>query len=337
MAERPAHTEIASNARVPEETVPVAGARVLQPDPSNVVRSKHPGRIVVGILCTVALAGFIYTLATNPHISWPDVIYYLTFPKILDGIAVTLELSVISTIVGLTIGVALAIMKLSANPIAVLLSNLYIWFFRGTPVLVQLIFWFNLAFLFPTLTIAVPFTNIGYQWDMNVLMTGFNAAMLGLALNLGAYAAETVRAGIQAVDVGQSEAASSIGMTPAQRMRIVVLPQAGRIILPPIGNEFISMLKTTSLVYVVAGNDLMTNASQIYKQNSKIMELLIVVSIWYMVLTAIATYFQNKLEKKFGNANMPPMPRGSWSRSLYVSAQAWRRLSGTNTTAGGSL
>lgn len=316
-------------AKALDEKMMDSSAEALQPDPSNIVRLKHPGRVLVGLLCAVALVGFAYTLATNPHISWPDVLFYLTFPKIVDGVVVTLWLSVISTTVGLSIGVVLAIMKLSANPIAVLASNLYIWFFRGTPVLVQLIFWFNLSFLFPTLTLAIPFTNIGYQWDMNQLMTGFNAAMLGLALNLGAYAAETVRAGIQAVDIGQSEAASSIGMTPAKRMRIVVLPQAVRIILPPIGNEFISMLKTTSLVYVVAGNDLMTNASQIYKQNSKIMELLIVVSIWYMVLTAIATYFQGKLEKKFGNVNLPPAPRGNWSRPRWLNNSPWHKPAGT--------
>ena len=290
--------------------------KVLQPTKENTVRLRHPGRVVVGVICAAVLVWFAFTLATNPHISWPDVLFYLTFPKILDGIVVTLWLSVISTVLGLVIGVILAIMKLSANPVANLLSTLYIWFFRGTPVLVQLIFWFNLSFLFPTLTLAIPFTNIGYQWDMNTLMTGFNAAMLGLALNLGAYAAETVRAGIQAVDIGQTEAAESIGMTPGKRTRLIVLPQAVRIILPPIGNEFISMLKTTSLVYVVAGNDLMTNASQIYKQNGKIMELLIVVSIWYMVLTAIATYLQGKLEKKFGHSALPPTARGNWGSQM---------------------
>lgn len=304
-----------------------AAAELLQPTPENIVRVKYPLRVVLGVLCAAAIIAFAVLLATNPHISWPDVAHYLFFPKILDGVVVTIALSVVATVVGLTIGVILAIMKLSASPLAVLLANLYIWFFRSTPVLVQLIFWFNLAFLFPRLVIAIPFTNIGMAWDMNQLMTGFNAALLGLALNLGAYAAETVRAGIQAVDVGQSEAASSIGMTPSQRMRLIVLPQAGRIILPPIGNEFISMLKTTSLVYVVAGNDLMTNASQIYKQNSKIMELLIVVSLWYMVLTVIATYFQGKLEKRFGNAGMPKAARGSW-RSGLLGRITWTRTRG---------
>ncbi|WP_298863261.1 amino acid ABC transporter permease [uncultured Microbacterium sp.] len=272
------------------------------PNHANTIYNRHPGRFIVALVCIAALAAFVYALATNPNISWKDVAFYLFFPKILQGVLVTLELSILATVIGLAIGVILAIMKLSHNPVARMLSTLYIWFFRGTPVLVQLIFWFNLAFLFPKLVIAIPFTSIGYMWDTNTVMTGFNAALLGLALNLGAYAAEIVRAGIQAVSTGQSEAASSLGMTSAQRMRIVVLPQAVRIIIPPFGNEFIGMLKTTSLVYVVAGNDLMTNASQIYKENSKIMELLIVASLWYMLITAVATYFQEKLEKRFGHA-----------------------------------
>ena len=278
---------------------------VEHPLPGNTIRLRHPGRFLVALLCISGISWFVWVLATNENIIWQDVLYYLTFPKILDGVLVTIQLSILATIMGLAIGVALAIMKLSANPVAVWISNLYIWFFRGTPVLVQLIFWFNLAFLFPQLVLKIPFTSIGYMWDTNVIMTGFTAAMLGLGLNLGAYAAETVRAGIQAVDPGQAEAAASIGMTPFKRMWVVVLPQATRIIIPPIGNEFISMLKTPSLVYVVAGNDLMPNASQIYKQNGKIMELLIVDSIWYMAMTVIATYFQGKLEKKFGTAGRP--------------------------------
>ncbi|MEV7633027.1 amino acid ABC transporter permease [Microbacterium sp. NPDC089318] len=291
------------------------------PSRANTVYNRHPGRVVVAILCIAALAAFVYALAANPNISWADVAFYLFFPKILEGVLVTLELSFIATVIGLAIGVVLAIMKLSHNPVARMLSTLYIWFFRGTPVLVQLIFWFNLAFLFPSIVIAIPFTDIGYMWDTNEIMTGFNAALLGLALNLGAYAAEIVRAGIQAVDHGQSEAASSLGMTSGQRMRIVVLPQAIRIIIPPFGNEFIGMLKTTSLVYVVAGNDLMTNASQIYKENSKIMELLIVASIWYMVITAVATYLQSKLEARFGNALGAPSAR-RYGRKIETDAAA---------------
>lgn len=265
-----------------------------------VVRLRHRERWIVGALAVTAFAWLGFTLATNPNIRWDKVAEYLFFPKIIDGIWVTLMISVLATILGLILGIILAVMKLSHNPVLNWLSTLYIWFFRGTPVLVQLIFWYNLAFLFPTVVLRVPFTNIGYLWNTNDLMSGFNAALLGLGLNLAAYFAETVRAGIQAVDTGQTEAAYALGMTPGKRMRKIVLPQALRIIIPPTGNEFISMLKTTSLVYVVAGNDLMTNASQIYKQNNMIMELLIVASLWYMVMTAIATFLQTKLEARFG-------------------------------------
>ncbi|MBM6623397.1 amino acid ABC transporter permease [Micrococcaceae bacterium RIT802] len=265
-----------------------------------VVALKHRERWILGALALAVFLWLAFTMATNPNIRWGKVAEYLFFPKIIDGIWITLMISVLATVLGLVLGVVLAVMKLSANPVLNWLSTLYIWFFRGTPVLVQLIFWYNLAFLFPTLVIKIPFTNVGYLWNTNDVMTGFTAALLGLGLNLAAYFAETVRAGIQAVDTGQTEAAYALGMTPGKRMRKIVLPQALRIIIPPTGNEFISMLKTTSLVYVVAGNDLMTNASQIYKQNNLIMELLIVASLWYMVMTAIATFFQSKLEARYG-------------------------------------
>lgn len=265
-----------------------------------VVALKHRDRWIVGALALAVFIWLLSTLATNPNIRWNRVAEYLFFPKIIDGIWVTITISILATVLGLVLGVVLAIMKLSHNPVLNWLSTLYIWFFRGTPVLVQLIFWYNLAFLFPKLVLQIPFTNIGMWWNTNDVMTGFNAALLGLGLNLAAYFAETVRAGIQAVDKGQTEAAYALGMTPVKRMRVIVLPQALRIIIPPTGNEFISMLKTTSLVYVVAGNDLMTNASQIYKQNNLIMELLIVASLWYMLMTAIATFFQSKLETRYG-------------------------------------
>ncbi|MEO6200172.1 MAG: amino acid ABC transporter permease [Cryobacterium sp.] len=268
--------------------------------PAPVVKLRHVDRWLAGALAVAVFVWFAWTLSTNQNIRWTEVAAYLFFPKIISGIWNTLMISMAATVIGLLLGVLLAVMRLAHNPVLNWLSLLYIWFFRGTPVLVQLIFWYNLAFLFPHIAVRIPFTNIGYMWDTNQVMTGFTAALLGLGLNLAAYFAETVRAGIQAIDAGQSEAALALGMTPGTRMRKIVLPQALRIIIPPTGNEFISMLKTTSLVYVVAGNDLMTNASQIYKQNNLIMELLIVASLWYMVMTAIATFFQSKLEARFG-------------------------------------
>lgn len=260
----------------------------------------HWQRWVVGAIAIAAVLWAVSILIFNPNIRWNRVWEYLFSPTILEGVWVTIWVSIAATVLGLVTGVILAVMKISKNPVLRWIAEGYIWFFRGTPVLVQLIFWFNLAFLLPYITLKIPFTNIGMRWDTNVLISGSVAALLGLGLNLAAYFAETVRAGIQAVDQGQREAALAGGMTSSQTMRLIVLPQALRIIIPPTGNEFISMLKTTSLIVVVAGNDLMTNASRIYKQNNLIIELLIVASLWYMLMTAIATYLQSLLEKRYG-------------------------------------
>ncbi|MGW0483943.1 MULTISPECIES: amino acid ABC transporter permease [Nonomuraea] len=275
-----------------------------------VARTRHWGRVLSAVAALAIFGWLLFLIVVNPRLDWSAVATYLFNERILAGVWVTVELSVLATILGLVLGVVIAIMRLAHNPVLSRLATLYIWFFRGTPVLVQLIFWYNLAFLFPALIIKIPFTSIGLMWDTNQVMTGFTAAMLGLGLNLAAYFAETVRAGIQAVDTGQSEAAYALGMTPAKRMRVIVLPQALRIIIPPTGNEFISMLKTTSLVYVVAGHDLMTNASQIYKTNNMIMELLIVASLWYLLLTTVATFLQGRLERRFGSDAVRLVRRG---------------------------
>lgn len=299
----------------------------------------HWGRWIVGIVAVAAVGWAVSIVVLNPRIRWNEVWHYLFSPNILNGVVVTLWVSVAATLLGLVLGVLFAIMKLSKNPVLRWIAEGYIWFFRGTPVLVQLIFWFNLAFLLPYITLQVPFTQIGLRWDTNQLISGSVAALLGLGLNLAAYFAETVRAGIQAVDHGQTEAALAGGMTRTQAMRLVVLPQALRIIIPPTGNEFISMLKTTSLIVVVAGNDLMTNASNIYKQNNLIIELLIVVSIWYMFLTAVATYLQSLLEKRFGRDRVRLVRGSGFSQQLVrlatgaVPAQRRRAAGATDEEA----
>lgn len=266
----------------------------------EIAKRWHPRRWVLGALAILIVLWFLKIIIFNERIQWNFVWEYLFYGKILNGVVTTIWISIVATVLGLVLGVVFAIMKLSKNPVLKWIAEAYIWFFRGTPVLVQLIFWFNLALLLPYITIQVPWTLLGYRWDTNFLINGNTAAILGLGLNLSAYFAETVRAGIMAVDSGQTEAAKAGGMTSGQTMRLIVLPQALKIIIPPTGNEFISMLKTTSLIVVVAGTDLMTNASNIYKQNNLVIELMIVASIWYMVMTAIATYLQSLLEKRFG-------------------------------------
>lgn len=274
------------------------------------------GRIVVAIVAIAIVAWLLKILLLNDNIEWHEVWHYLFSPRIISGIGVTIWISIVATVLGLLLGVLLAVMKLSHNPVLRWIAEAYIWLFRGTPVIVQLIFWFNLAFLLPHLIVKIPFTMIGVYWDTNQLISGSTAAILGLGLNMAAYFAETVRAGIQAIDSGQQEAAMATGMTRRQAMRLIILPQAMRIIIPPTANEFISMLKTTSLVIVVAGTDLMTNASNIYKQNNLVIELLIVASIWYMVMTAIATYLQSLLEKRFGKDRVRMVRKGTWMQRL---------------------
>lgn len=294
----------------------------------GIARRWHLSRWATGAVALALVAWFASILIFSDRIRWNRVWEYLFFPHILNGVVATIGISLVATALGLVLGVFIAIMKLSKNPVLKWVAEGYIWFFRGTPVLVQLIFWFNLALLLPYITLQVPFTTIGVRWDTNMLISGDTAAILGLGLNLSAYFAETVRAGILAVDRGQTEAAMAGGMTGAQTTRLIVLPQALKIIIPPTGNEFISMLKTTSLIVVVAGNDLMTNASNIYKQNNLVIELLIVCSIWYMFMTAIATFFQSRLEKRFGSDRVRAIRGTSFSQRIVEVATGAIRVPG---------
>ena len=190
--------------------------------------------------------------------------------------------------VGILLGVVAAIMRLSPNPIVSGASWLYIWFFRGTPLLVQILFWYNLQALFPTISLGIPFGPSFVHTHANAIITTFVAGLLALGLNEGAYMAEIVRAGIISVDEGQTEAAQSLGMSRLQIMRLIVLPQAMRVIIPPTGNETISMLKNTSLLSVISFGELLFGAQTIYDVNYKIIPLLIVASIWYLAMTSVA-------------------------------------------------
>jgi polar amino acid transport system permease protein len=216
-------------------------------------------------------------------------------------VVITLELTVISMIIGIVLGIIVAVMRLSPNPLVSGASWLYIWFFRGTPLLVQLLFWFNLGALFPTVDLGVPFGPSFIHASSNSLITAFVAALLGFGLNEGAYMAEIVRGGIISVDEGQTEAAQSLGMTRLPIMRRIVLPQAMRVVLPPTGNEFISMLKNTSLVIVLGSVfDLLFEAQQIATANFIVIPLLIVASIWYLGMTSVLYVGQYFIERRFG-------------------------------------
>jgi polar amino acid transport system permease protein len=223
-------------------------------------------------------------------------------------------------VIGATRGVLLAVMRLSPNPVVSTVSWFYIWFFRGTPVLVQLFFWYNLALILPYLKLGIPFTHIEWVGQTNQVISPFLAAILGLGFNEGAYMSEVVRAGIISVDHGQTEAAQALGMTRIALMRRIVLPQAMRVILPPTGNETISMLKTSSLAYITTVAELFYVQTEISNANFEIVELLIVASIWYLFMTSILTFGQYYLERYFARGSarqLPPTPLQRFRRMLF--------------------
>ncbi len=288
---------MSSNVSPPDAT----GTAVREREPIKAVPVRHFGRWVSAVIVLVLVASLAYALATNDNIQWSIVGQYLFDGTIMDGLFVTIWLTVLSMVLGIVLGIVLAVMRLSDNRVLSTVSWFYIWLFRGTPVLVQLLIWFNLALFFPRIGLG------GLSVDTNQLITPFVAALLGLALNEAAYMAEIVRGGIIAVDPGQTEAAHALGLTRGQTMRRIVLPQAMRVIVPPTGNELITMLKTTSLVTVIAAPDLLTNAQAIAARNFAVFEMLIVASFWYLLLTSVASYGQYHLERRFarGAAQAP--------------------------------
>ncbi|GAA1724448.1 amino acid ABC transporter permease [Nonomuraea sp. AD125B] len=268
---------------------------------------RHPWWWVGGAVLVLLIVAFVHLLVTNENLRWSVVLQYLFDAEIMRGLLTTLELTVLAMVIGLAIGILLAIMRLSANPLFRSVSWLWLWFFRGVPPLVQMVFWFNLATLVPTISLGIPFGPTVGEWDTNTLISSFSAAILGLALTESAYAAEMIRAGIQAVSKGQTEAALAIGMSRYQVMRRIVLPQALRIVIPPIGNDLISMLKFTSLVSVLATPDLLYSAQMIYSRNYKTIPLLLVATIWYLVLTTLLTVAQQQIEKRLKLTRATPV------------------------------
>ena len=284
---------------------------------------RRPGRWLAGFLIIVVVAALLKSVATNPRFGWGTVGEYLFAPTVMDGLLKTIELTFLSMLIGIAIGVLLAVMRLSPNPIVVAASGFYIWLFRGTPVLVQLLFWAFIAALYPVITLGVPFGPALLSFDANTWITPFVAVLLGLGLNEGAYMSEIVRAGLLSVDEGQEEAAKALGMRRMTTMRRVILPQAMRVIIPPTGNETIGMLKTTSLVSVLAYTELLYAVQLIYAANYKQIPLLIVASIWYLVLTTILSIGQYFIERHYGRGTARAVPPTLLMR-IWQSFSTWR-------------
>ncbi|MEU6967765.1 amino acid ABC transporter permease [Kitasatospora aureofaciens] len=282
-----------------------------RPETIKAVPVRHPGRWAGAVVIALLAAMLLSALFTNPAFKWDIVGQYLFHDSIMHGLLVTLELTALSMLMGVVGGIILAVMRLSPNPLLAGTAWVYIWVFRGTPVLVQLVFWNFLGLIWAKLSIGVPWGPEFWSEQTNVLIPTFVAALLGLGLNEAAYMAEIVRGGIQSVDEGQTEAAHALGMSRFQTMRRIVLPQAMRVIIPPTGNETISMLKTTSLVSVISLEEIFRAGQVIYSRNYQNIPLLIVVSLWYLFFTSVLTIGQYYIERYYArgsNRTLPPTP-----------------------------
>lgn len=274
-------------------------APAVPPDEIKAIPVRHPGRWAGGLAIAFLTYAVAVSVAENKNFGWSVVGHYMTDARILRGLLLTLELTASAMAIGVVLGIVLAVMRLSPNPLVAGASWVYIWFFRGTPVLVQIIFWYYIGSLYPHVAIGIPlgpqFTHVNVQ----ALITPFIAGMLALGLNEGAYMSEIVRAGIISVDEGQTEAAHALGMTRLLAMRRIVLPQAMRVIVPPTGNETISMLKTSSLVAFIALADLLYSAQIIYAATYQTIQLLIVASLWYLICTTVLSFGQYYVERYY--------------------------------------
>lgn len=284
-----------------------------EPQAIEAIKLRHPWRSVIAAVLIIIVGLFIYdALANRPVYSWDLVVKYLFDVRVLNGLWQTLQLTIYSMVIAVTLGILLAIMRLSPNPVFRAVAWAYLWVFRGTPVYVQLVFWGLMPVIYKSIKLGIPFTDIGFELITKDLFSFFVLAMIGLALNEAAYMAEIVRAGLLSVDKGQDEASIALGLGWWHTMSRIVLPQAMRVIVPPTGNEVVSMLKTTSLVIAVPYSwDLYTRTHDIGVSMYKPVPFLIVASFWYLVLTSLLMVGQYYVERYFarGVAARPEVQR----------------------------
>ena len=297
-------------------------------------RLRRPGRWIWTITLLVLAVAFVQAIALNKNIDYPVIGQYLFNDRILSGVGLTIVITAISMVIATVLAVILAAMRLSSNPVMVVISSLYVWLFRGTPLLVQIVIWGYFGLIFQQIVLGIPFTDVVF-WavDTNILITAFIAGILALSLNEAAYAAEIVRSGMLSVDEGQGETAASLGMSPVYSFMRILLPQAMRVIIPPMGNELISMIKNTSLLSLIAVLELYTQATQISAQNLKQVELLIVVSIWYLSIVSVLAIPQFYLERRFGRGAARIQPLTPLQKAKEITGAIMTHRSGSSRKA----
>jgi polar amino acid transport system permease protein len=316
-----------------QDRTPVAAGEPLAVDEEGAaikaIPLRHPWRVFIAVVLVLMLAVFVLDAAQREDYGWADVGKYIFDKRISQAALVTLQLTVYAMVIAIVLGLLLAIMRLSPNPVVKSIAWLYIWIFRGTPVYVQLVFWGIVSLIYPVLTIGLPFMPPWISFHNDIFTNLFVTAVIGLALNEAAYMSEIVRAGLLSVDEGQEEASRALAMSWGQTMRFVVVPQAMRIIIPPTGNEVISMLKTTSLVAAIPLSiDLYGVSRGISAVTFTPVPLLIVASMWYLLFTSILMIGQHFIEKRFA--------RGSGQRKAQKAFRPRRPMPGAGgiTNAG---
>ncbi|MGO2110858.1 MAG: amino acid ABC transporter permease [Pseudoclavibacter sp.] len=279
-----------------------AGAGKGEAPPIDVATSRarlSPGRIVGGLALLLLVLAVLWFLVSNERFDWPVVASYLFNPSVLLGLGMSLLLTVIGMVLGSALGTVLAAAQLSTFWPVKAASIAFVGVFRGIPPLVQLIFWFNLAYLVPRIAVGVPFGPEFFSWSTNDLITPLTAAIIGLSLHEAAYMAEIIRAGILSVDHGQRDASAAMGFGRWHTFTRVVLPQAMRVIIPPTGSQVIALLKGTSLVSVIAMGDLLNSVQVIYNRTYEVVPMLIVAVIWYLVVVTVLTLVQRRVEQYY--------------------------------------
>jgi polar amino acid transport system permease protein len=283
-----------------------------------IVPLRHWGRWLAAVV-VLAVAAIVVVVLARADIAYRNVPVFFLYPIMLEGLWHTIALAIVAQSSAVVVGLIIAVMRVSHNPVASYTARAHIWIFRGTPVLLQILIWYNLALAFQR--IEIPFL---FSVPTNSVISPFVAALLGLGMNESAYMAEIVRAGFNSIDRGQIEAAHSIGMTPGKTLRRVILPQAMRVIIPPTGNDFINMLKGTSIASVISYVELIQAANNISSHNLQVIETLLASAAWYMVLVTVASIGQQHIERAFAGDRQPG--RQSMRRAVFRSLRAGPRL-----------
>jgi len=310
-------TTRAAHVTLPQQRSPLIdleSANDIDPEQLTVVKSRHPWRWVASAAMLVLVAMFINGLVTNPGWDWPTFAQYFTAPAVVKALLLTIQLTVYGSVLGFALGIVLAICRLSKNPVLQTVSWTYIWAFRSIPLIVQLLFWFNIAYLYQTLSLGIPFGPSFFTFTVNGVISGMTAAVIGLALHQAAYSAEIIRAGIISVDSGQLEAAAALGIPRRRQFFKIVLPQAMRAILPNAANEVISLFKGTSIVSTMAIAELFYQVQVIYGRSGRVVPLLMVATVWYILLTTILTIGQYYVERHYAKGAQRALPLTPWQK-----------------------